>query len=415
MKHTRFWFAIIVLVGLFIQPARADSTTNHIVISEVQTGSASSASQEFVELYNPTDQPVALDGWKVEYRPASATSTWSNHTGAGLVGSIPADGYYLIAPTAYLPAADAAFSSGLAQGGGSLRLVDSTAKVVDLLGWGNAVEFETKAAPAPAAGQSLERLPGTTNETGGNWVDSDNNQADFLIRTSADPQNSASPLEIPGIGNAVAVSSTPTNPSQPGLITTSDDSPLVINELFVDPAAPLTDSKDEFIELYNPGSSAINLTGFQLKTGTNFHDSYTLPAATIAPGGYQVYYSSQTKLSLTNTGGAAELLDAKSNLVDESATYDGSLTGLSFSRFGDDWQWSTTLTPGASNVLTAPSATADAATKPSKVSTAKKISTKTIKATKVKAPKATKTGAATNLTAAAQSSGLAARWLIRTI
>jgi len=138
MKRTRVLFVIILLsVGWLPWPVHAASAADHVVISELQTGTTINASQEFIELYNPTDQPVALDGWNVEYHAATATGSWANHTSGGLHGSIPADGFYLIAPATYLSNADANFSAGMAAGGGSVQLVDSSDNVVDLLGWGD--------------------------------------------------------------------------------------------------------------------------------------------------------------------------------------------------------------------------------------------------------------------------------------
>lgn len=428
MKHTRLFLIVIILAGLFTRPAMAESATDHIVISEIQTGSATSASQEFVELYNPTDQPVVLDDWQMQYRAAVSTSSWAGRTGSGMHGTIPAHGFFLIAATTYLPNADNTFSSGMAAGGGSLRLVDGEGNVIDLVGWGTAVEVEGDAAPTAEAGQSIERLPGATNFTGGNWVDTDNNNDDFGVSTSPQPQSSASPAELPGdIGTPTSPGTTTTpDPSEP---TTQPDpastpapsstpSPIIINELFVDPGSPLSDTKDEFIELYNPGSTNVSLSGYVLKTGTNFHDTYTIPATTITAGGYQVLYSVQTKLSLTNSSGAAELLDPSGTVISLSAEYDGSLTNLSFARFGEDWQWTTARTPGAANVYAAPPTAAEttAAKKATaaKANTAKKATTKKVAASKIKAPKAVKVKAATSktLAAKAQPSGLAAKWLI---
>lgn len=416
MKRSYYIVIIALIVLLVPHIVRADAAT-HVVISEVQTGSAASASQEFIELYNPTGQPIALDGWQLQYRPAGATSSWTNRSGSGLHGNIPAHGFYLVAPTTYLANADATFSTGMAVGGGSARLMDASSNVIDLVGWGTAVEFEAAAAQAPAAGGSIERLPGDANPTAGNGIDTDNNASDFALRATAEPQSSTSVPELPG-DVVAAPGSTPApptpDPSTPGPQATAY-AQINLNELFIDPVAPQTDAKDEFIELYNPNTVAEPIAGYIVKTGSNFHDSYTLPDTLLAPGGYLVLYSSQTKLSLTNTGGAAELLDPSGVVIDQTADYDGSLPGMSFSRFGEDWQWTTALTPNASNVFVAPpagstaSATSATTKASAKKSTAKAAAAKTSKVKAAKTVKATKSSA---LAAVAQQAGFAGKWLI---
>ncbi|HSX14865.1 MAG TPA: lamin tail domain-containing protein [Candidatus Saccharimonadales bacterium] len=414
MKRISALSAAVIVCLSISQFVRAEAT-NHIVISELQTGSSASASQEFIELYNPTNQAISVEGWQLQYRPAGATSSWTNRTSSGLHGSIAANGYYLIAATTYLASADAAFSSGMAQSGGSVRIVDGTGQVIDVLGWGTAVEFEGSPAAAPAAGQSLERQPGEANPSGGNGIDSDNNQADFAIRQNPEPQSTVSAIEVPGDPITTPVTN-PGSSTDTGSTPASSPSSVLgqpkINELFIDPAAPLTDLHDEFIELYNPTPSPIDLTGYVLKTGADFHDTYTIPSGSLAVGGYIALYSTQTHLSLTNTGGAAELLDASGGVVDQTDVYDGSLTGLSFSRFGDDWRWSTALTPGAANIYAAvPNATLASASSSARTSSRRAASSRSA-ASKVKAVKATKAPKVAGLLADQHTAGLASRWLI---
>ena len=64
-----------------------------VVISEVYGGGGGGSSvfrNDYVELYNPTDADVSLDGWSLQYRSAGGTG---NPTGvAALSGSIEAGG-----------------------------------------------------------------------------------------------------------------------------------------------------------------------------------------------------------------------------------------------------------------------------------------------------------------------------------
>ena len=66
----------ILLFCFIIVPFISFSQTTHVVISEFATRGANSATDEFVELYNPTDAPIDLSSWKLEYKSATGT-TWS--------------------------------------------------------------------------------------------------------------------------------------------------------------------------------------------------------------------------------------------------------------------------------------------------------------------------------------------------
>lgn len=63
---------------------------------------------------------------------------------------------------------------------------------------------------------------------------------------------------------------------------------LVINEIMVNPKA-VTDVVGEWIELYNPGKTSVNIAGWSISdTGTDFHSLPTGSPLTIAPGGFFV-------------------------------------------------------------------------------------------------------------------------------
>jgi hypothetical protein len=181
------------------------ASTDHLVISEVMSGGAS-ASDEFVELYNPVAAPLVLDGLELVYVTASgATITRKAIWGPG--AEVPGHGHVLVANEAGIFAgiADATYANGLAATGGSMALrVAGAAMAIDAVGWGTAASswLEGQPAPAPSAGSSLERLPGGGLGSG---QDSDDNLVDFVVRGTPDPQNSASP-PVPDAGPSAAPS-----------------------------------------------------------------------------------------------------------------------------------------------------------------------------------------------------------------
>ncbi len=194
--------AVLALIA-FAVPAWAVAT--HVVISEVETRGSSSAFDEYVELYNPTSSAISLASWKLQYKSATG-STWQDYATLSSSASIPAHGFFLLGGSAYSGSAtaDATFSSGIADAGGHVRIVDASATVVDLVGWGTANAAEgSSAAPAPSTNIPIERKASSTSTaatlwTGGSEVlagngqDTDVNGSDFVSQTNGrNPQNTS--------------------------------------------------------------------------------------------------------------------------------------------------------------------------------------------------------------------------------
>ena len=96
--------------------AELDSGASHLVISEVMTGGAS-ASDEFIELYNPSTADLLLEGLEIVYVTASgATVTRKASWATGAVG-VPPGAHVLIANEAgtFGALADVAYANGWRQ------------------------------------------------------------------------------------------------------------------------------------------------------------------------------------------------------------------------------------------------------------------------------------------------------------
>ncbi|PSO43625.1 hypothetical protein BRC20_00905 [Candidatus Saccharibacteria bacterium QS_8_54_8] len=128
---------------------------------------------------------------------------------------------------------------------------------------------------------------------------------------------------------------------------------LHIREVLPDPADPLTDAKDEFVELYNPTSAAVTLEGYILETGTDFNSSHELEG-TIAPGEREAVFSDNATMSLVNSGGSARLVGENEDVIDTVPAYPAAETGASRALFDGKWQWTTRPTPAAINKLAQP-------------------------------------------------------------
>ena len=203
-----------------------------VVISEFAAAGISGAGDEFVELYNGGPVEVNLAGWKLQYRSAAGTSYQAVHTlsatakiashGFFLVGSGTASGY--VGPPAVDETAktsggvDTTFGFSGTDGHVRLGLPGVTTAplspdggvdflVADTLGYGAAVGPETASVTGAVftSGNSYERkanagstaasMSSGADVSAGNNRDTNNNFADFVVRTSRQPQNKASALE----------------------------------------------------------------------------------------------------------------------------------------------------------------------------------------------------------------------------
>lgn len=373
MTYTGVKRVAAVLVGIATLSVclMAHADAPRVLITELQTGSVENgqpnASHEFVELTNITDQTVDITNWQLDYRAASGSS-WS--TKATLSGQLYPGGSIVVASDGYLvDIANFHMPGGvLASSGGQVRLMPTdNSNAEDTVGWGTAQWPETKATAVPAAGQSLQRLL-----TDGHFVDTNNNFNDFLVGVPEPRNDNAEPeLPLPTptpepiVIAAADPSPTPTpdttptpeptaSPTPTSTDLTADLLPPVINELLPDPAAPLVDAKDEWIELYNPNDQALPLAGWRLQTGGTFSYSHLFDQEIIEPHGYLVLYSANSHLVLSNSGGAVRMIDSDGQVIAGPVTYSDVETGQSYALADGTWQWTTTPTPGAENDITWP-------------------------------------------------------------
>jgi hypothetical protein len=192
------------------------SNSGNIVISEIQVR-GDAADDEFIELYNPTNNAVPLSGYSIQYLSGTATSTEKIKKKNFKRGAqIPAKGFYLIVNSNAISSlknkADISYSSFSLSGdssGATIFLVSATTSllsiddttIIDSVSYGNP-QLATSAATStvPGPNKSLERKAFYNNQCAtasgsgeflGNGCDNDSAD-DFEIRNTPNPQNSLS-------------------------------------------------------------------------------------------------------------------------------------------------------------------------------------------------------------------------------
>lgn len=200
----------VLIFGVFVLHKQTfthvHAVSQDILISEIQIGGPT-ANDEFVELYNSTNQPVDLSGWRLSRRSAAVNGTLTTLV-SNMTGSIQPHGYFLIANPNYTGAVapDLLYSSttsGIAANNTVILYRDNGLTIVDKVAMGTAEDSEGTSASVPESGSSIERKannlstditmsPGGVDEFAGNGYDSDNNAQDFVVRVASQPQHSAS-------------------------------------------------------------------------------------------------------------------------------------------------------------------------------------------------------------------------------
>jgi hypothetical protein len=171
-----------------------------------------------------------------------------------------------------------------------------------------------------------------------------------------------------------------------------------VTELLPNPNGTGNDGTDEFVELYNPNPVKFDLTGFILQSGTTSLHKYTFPAESgLLPNGFTAYYSVDTGLSLSNSGGQVKLLDPTGKVVASTDAYGTANDGQTWALAKGKWYWTTASTPGAANTIKQPAASSKTSKKASK--TAKSNASKTGDTARQSAASAAGSGAVADSTA----------------
>ena len=126
---------------------------------------------------------------------------------------------------------------------------------------------------------------------------------------------------------------------------------IFINEILPNPEG--ADETDEWTELYNSNNFDADLSDWQIQDVVGTIKTYTIPQGTkILAGGFLVFKRPETKIMLNNDTDGIHLLTPDEKIVD-AATFTSAPLGQSYNKIGSGWQWSTTLTPGTANIVTA--------------------------------------------------------------
>ncbi len=115
---------------------------------------------------------------------------------------------------------------------------------------------------------------------------------------------------------------------------------------------PIGSDDSEFIELYNPTETDIDISSIQIDDEEGGSKPYTIPDNTIIQAKkFLVFQREDTGLALNNTGDAVRLL-LKDGKVLQQARYEKAVEGVSYIKDEDgDWVMTDFVTPGEENKM----------------------------------------------------------------
>ena len=186
----KLFLSFVLLFGLLLLavPVGAEAKATGAVISRVLVGDADSASDEFVEIENNSDQPINVTGWCVVYTNANETSKKMIGclTAPDLATAVmaPPGGTAVFVSTKLVAKLNlaasqytATFSGGMADSGGHVYLIPNssgdTRQAVDEVDWGMSTSVAAGELPA---GDLLTR-----QVIDGKYQDTDDNNLDFMF------------------------------------------------------------------------------------------------------------------------------------------------------------------------------------------------------------------------------------------
>lgn len=353
MKKIILKYAVLI-TGFFIIPFMVFGGQNSVVINEIAwMGTQANSSDEWVELFNTTDNEIDLSDWKL-YEAGGQTLI------IALKNKISPNGYYLIERSDDNSISDinadvfGSFGgSGLNNSGEYLVLKDNNGDTVD------EVNFSSKwpAGSASPNYKSMERINAAiSGSDADNWKTFSGTPFAFdanynpIMGTPKQNNNEQTSKDVSS-PQPLSPSPEPSNsaPTPSPSVNAQIHPEIIITEFLPNPAGE--DKNNEWIELYNNEDEDVSLQDYWITNSSE--KKYVLNALSITSKSYLIINSTESGIIIKNTGDELNLFYPNNSLAFRIKFDGGVKEGLSFSRFNGQWAW-TTPTPGKENIKNTP-------------------------------------------------------------
>ncbi|MFH1315484.1 MAG: lamin tail domain-containing protein, partial [Candidatus Uhrbacteria bacterium] len=280
-------------------------------VSDPVTGS-----KEWVEIYNPNNYVVVLDGWMIREESGKTTALTE--------GQIETGQFVLVE----------SISGSLNNSGDTIELLDPDGNVIDSVTYGGDSEVPAVSDPDAVALDSAGVWQTTTVATPG--------EVNVISDVEQEVEEVEEVLEVVEAIEAEDETSVTLETIETLLYD------LRLSEIYANTEG--ADADEEFIEITNTGSESINLLGWSLTDASD--KTFTVnDSQMIEPGAFVALYRETTNLALNNSGTESVVLSASDGTVVDQMTYDSTSKGQSFILVDSAWLGTNEVTPNEPNQL----------------------------------------------------------------
>ncbi len=338
---------LAVLAGsAYVTPTYASSAS--ILITQIRPGTAVSALEELVVLYNTTPDSIDVTGWCLFNKSGKEFGCLESDVPYERIRILPYS-YALVVSMMQAQLFDEgdytiSYSPTHASNGsivGSsdvITLVDDEGSEVDSFSWSS----------LPSNNLYWQRI-NTPFQDRRVYYDTDRADNWYMTALVGAPLEQPLPNVEWFIDEPVVVEPEPEPESEPGQDPEPADpiSPMIrLNEILPNVAG--SDIGNEFIELHNTGEHSESLSSYSLVIGKALEKSYAFPDVQIEPGGYAVFKDSELGFSLLNTNSKVGL-KYNDQLIDETE-YTDPKDDHAWSLAEGIWRYMKPSSPGVVNL-----------------------------------------------------------------
>lgn len=401
-------FAISVALFSLLNFPYVNATSSNLLITQVQAGANSTLTgaslMEYISIYNNSSQDVEISNWCLInksnvkfacFQPAdNSTHIWVSPNSYSTIASVKfTENFGVTTDLIYTPNNN--ISGSIVASSDSISLVDSSNTEIDNVSWGTSLVgghiLQRKLSPDPKIyidndlNSDFSNLTSLTVQNSGLYeqqilidicknidgiqlvmpsgYELDNNsdcQPDICLNLIGLQLQLPTDMYIDSTNNCTKIdlclnlddfqTAIPVNYFQDEFNNCYViASQLIINEIF--PNVIGSDVGNEFVEIYNPTDTPVDLSFYRIAIGIDSPKYYNFPIGSLVqPKSYYVLYNSNLNFTLLNTSSKVNIETIDGQLVHSTSIYLNPKEGESWNLIGNNWEYSNQPTPGIENL-----------------------------------------------------------------